>query len=106
DNIHATAFHHGRVLNCLDDGGVGQRVAVTGRPECHDPGLIVHPDHAQLVVAHGGNGSGDMRSMKTGVRRVGKVVREIITVIIVHVSVPVIIHSVAGDLAGIGPHVA
>src|SRR5262249_11241305 len=74
-------------------------------PQGHDPDVPADPGHAQAVVSQGADGAGDVGAVAVVVEDVAVVVDEIPAVHVVHVAVAVVVDAIAGDLAGVAPHV-
>ena len=97
--------HLGGVLD-RPDGVVGGAAAAGAQElQRHDLGGPGNAGHAGAVVAARRYGAGDMGAVIMVVVGIAVVVDEVVAVIIVDIAVAVIIDAVAGDLAGVAPHV-
>ncbi len=107
----AVVEHRRAVIHRVNDGGdgIGGIAAVFPEKfERHDFGVRVGPANAVVVVRFGGNRSGHMRTVCAAlilnIHRVAIAVIKIHAVDIVRPAVSVVVDSIAGDLAGVRPH--
>jgi len=102
---HDVGAHHVGVVDRLD-GGFRASVAVRAEElHRHDADVPRHTRDADTVVAHAADGARAVGAVTVVVHRIAVVVEEVVAVNVVNVTVAVIVHAIARDLAGIGPYV-
>ena len=105
-NVHAVGGpHHRGVVD--RPNGIGNPPGSAGGEElqAHDRAGPVHAGHSLAVVACARDGAGHVRAVVVIVHRIAIIVDEIVAVDVVDEPVTVVVDTVSGDLAGVGPNV-
>ena len=97
--------HHRGVVDRPNRVGDVSPTAAGEELQPHDRPGPVHADHAGAVVAGAGDGPGNVSAVAVVVHRVAVVVDEVVSVDVVDEPVAVVVDSVSGNLAGVGPDV-
>ena len=98
------AHLHG-VVDGLDGVGQVAEAVVVEELAGHHLHVPAHPRDARAVVAHRADGARHVGAVARAVHRVVVLVHEVPAVDVVDEAVAVVVDAVAGDLAGVPPHV-